>query len=163
MKGGTNSLQVIKCGIASALAGAVFLIVFYCGGDIWRFSESSVSRFIEYMSSISWIVSFVEMAGSSHFSIHVMAVAVFAWSQCVWWKIGAYNPVEKSRLMFFAFTTAAFYVAQVFLITGVIYQSEAIKFLECLTCIIVFVSYVFSMDAFVRSIHCGPADDQDAV
>lgn len=162
MKGEGHSLQVIKCGVASALACALFLIVFYCGGDIGRFAESSFRSFIEYMGSISWVADFVEMVGGSHFSIHVIVVAIYAWSQCVWWKIGTNNPVEKPRLMFFAFTTAAYYVAQLFLITGIVYQSNTIQLFEYVACITVFLTYVCTFDAFVRSNHCGSSDNQTA-
>lgn len=148
-KGEIYNLQIIKCGAISALAGAVFLFVFYCGGNVWRFCDMTITSFVEIMSANPWVVGFFETVGSSHFSIHVAVLSVYAWSQCVYWKLGAYNPVESIRLKFYVYTSVASYLALLFLLSGISYQPEAISAIETMMAIVVFTTSAFSVCGFI--------------
>lgn len=151
--------QVINCGKKSVAAGVLFLIAFYLGEDIVEILANGFDVLREFFGSIYFFVMLFEFVGELHFSIHVVFYTIFAWSYCVWWKIGAFNPCESIQWKSFGYMNVAFYVAYFVCLTGAYYSPGIIRLVEFLVGVVMCLMYGASFIGF-RNKKSGPEEFQ---
>lgn len=140
--------QVIKCGINASIAGAIFLIAVYWGGEIVSFIAGICDVMAEFLGYIDLVVRVLEIVGGLHFSIHVIVYTVFVWSYCVWWKIGSHSTCESIQLKSFGYMSAAFCISYFVCLTGSSYQPGMIKAVEYLVGVVICFMYAASPIGF---------------
>lgn len=133
--------QIIDCGIKASIAGAIFLIAIYFGANIIKLLVSIGDVVFGFLGSIELVVRLCEIVGGLHFSIHVIVYTVFAWSFCVWWKVGAFNPDETIKRKSFASMTVAFCIAYFVFLTGRFYQPTELRVVELMVGIAIYLMY----------------------